>query len=142
MKRFSCIFCDWKFTKKYLLWLNTWQIFFVGCVIIIRYLLENDKYYFQLVTNRKDISIIKVAFLSFAVALILTHLYIYCYSAERLLTEVKLLCIPNAISLWEIKMTFSEHQYGVWCIWMQVVRYIIQRREEFDVHNISIFNSA
>nr|XP_012223782.1 PREDICTED: odorant receptor 13a-like [Linepithema humile] len=42
---------------------------------------------FTIITDNLDVSIIKVAFLSFYVTLVLTHLYIYCYSAERLLTE-------------------------------------------------------
>ncbi|XP_029670058.1 odorant receptor 4-like [Formica exsecta] len=42
---------------------------------------------FTIITDKLDISIIKVAFLTFYITLVLTHLYIYCYSAERLLTE-------------------------------------------------------
>ncbi|CAL1676435.1 unnamed protein product [Lasius platythorax] len=42
---------------------------------------------YTMITDNLDISIIKVAFLSFYVVLVLTHLYIYCYSAERILTE-------------------------------------------------------
>ncbi|XP_070156291.1 odorant receptor 4-like [Polyergus mexicanus] len=42
---------------------------------------------YTIITNKLDISIIKVAFLTFYITLVLTHLYIYCYSAERLLTE-------------------------------------------------------
>ncbi|KAL0117869.1 hypothetical protein PUN28_008927 [Cardiocondyla obscurior] len=42
---------------------------------------------FTIVSNHLNISVIRVAFLSFYVLLVLTHLYIYCYSAERLLIE-------------------------------------------------------
>ncbi|XP_029159983.1 odorant receptor 4-like [Nylanderia fulva] len=42
---------------------------------------------FTMITDNVEISLIKVAFLSFYVVLVLTHLYIYCYSAERLITE-------------------------------------------------------
>ncbi|XP_072753944.1 odorant receptor 4-like isoform X2 [Anoplolepis gracilipes] len=42
---------------------------------------------YTMILEKLDISIVKVAFLSFYVLLVLTHLYIYCYSAERLLTE-------------------------------------------------------
>nr|XP_012223762.1 PREDICTED: odorant receptor 4-like [Linepithema humile] len=42
---------------------------------------------YTLVTDHLNVSFIRMAFLSFAVILVLTHLYIYCYSAERLLTE-------------------------------------------------------
>ncbi|XP_018305104.1 uncharacterized protein [Mycetomoellerius zeteki] len=42
---------------------------------------------FTIVTSHVDVPIIKMAFLSFYFTLVLTHLYFYCYSAERLLTE-------------------------------------------------------
>ncbi|XP_036139579.1 odorant receptor 4 [Monomorium pharaonis] len=42
---------------------------------------------FLIITSHRDVSIIKLAYLSFYFIFILTHLYIYCYSAERLLTE-------------------------------------------------------
>ncbi|XP_011882715.1 PREDICTED: odorant receptor 13a-like [Vollenhovia emeryi] len=42
---------------------------------------------FTIVSSHLEISVIKMAFLLFYVIMILTHLYIYCYSAERLLTE-------------------------------------------------------
>jgi len=60
-------------------------------IIILNNLLdlEKDKYYFQIVTNHLTISIIEVAFVSFYTAQVLTHMYIYCYSGERLLMEVK-----------------------------------------------------
>ncbi|XP_036139578.1 odorant receptor 13a [Monomorium pharaonis] len=42
---------------------------------------------FTIITSNMDVSILKLAFLSFYLVLVLTHLYIYCYSAERLSTE-------------------------------------------------------
>ncbi|XP_036139546.1 uncharacterized protein LOC105839480 [Monomorium pharaonis] len=42
---------------------------------------------FTIITSNMSVSIIKLAFLSFYFVLVLTHLYIYCYSAEQLLTE-------------------------------------------------------
>ncbi|XP_012223763.2 odorant receptor 2a-like [Linepithema humile] len=42
---------------------------------------------YTLVTDHLNVSFIRMAFLSFAVILVLTHLYIYCYSAERLSTK-------------------------------------------------------
>ncbi|XP_071632169.1 odorant receptor 4-like isoform X4 [Temnothorax longispinosus] len=42
---------------------------------------------FMIISNHLDVSLVKVGFLSFYVVLVLTHLYIYCYSAEKLLTE-------------------------------------------------------
>lgn len=51
--------------------------------------LEIDKYYFQIVAYHLDVSPIKIMFLVFYVITVLIHLYIYCYSAEQLLTEVK-----------------------------------------------------
>ncbi|XP_071555641.1 odorant receptor 4-like [Temnothorax nylanderi] len=48
---------------------------------------ESFQYYFQIISNHLDVSLVKMGFLSFYVVLVLTHLYIYCYSAEKLLTE-------------------------------------------------------
>ncbi|XP_071632174.1 odorant receptor 4-like isoform X1 [Temnothorax longispinosus] len=42
---------------------------------------------FMIISNHLDVSLVKMGFLSFYVVLVLTHLYIYCYSAEKLLTE-------------------------------------------------------
>lgn len=44
---------------------------------------------FTMITDRKDmgISLLKIAFLSFYGTLVLTHLFFYCYAAERLLKE-------------------------------------------------------
>ncbi|XP_011152922.3 odorant receptor 22c-like [Harpegnathos saltator] len=43
---------------------------------------------FTIITDKNaNVSIIKMAFLVFYVTIVLTHLYFYCYSAERLLTE-------------------------------------------------------
>ncbi|XP_025270550.1 odorant receptor 13a-like isoform X2 [Camponotus floridanus] len=42
---------------------------------------------YTMITDKLDISVIKITFLTFYITLVLTHLYIYCYSAERLLTE-------------------------------------------------------
>ncbi|XP_011882714.1 PREDICTED: odorant receptor 4-like [Vollenhovia emeryi] len=42
---------------------------------------------FTIITGHLELSIIKMSFLTFYVVLVLTHVYIYCYSAERLSTE-------------------------------------------------------
>ncbi|XP_018393414.1 PREDICTED: odorant receptor 9a-like [Cyphomyrmex costatus] len=42
---------------------------------------------FTIITNHLDVSVFKISFVSFYVALVLTHLYFYCYSAEKLMTE-------------------------------------------------------
>ncbi|XP_011695620.1 PREDICTED: odorant receptor 13a-like [Wasmannia auropunctata] len=48
---------------------------------------ESFQYYFQIIQSHTKVPIIKMAFVSFYCTLVLTHLYIYCYSAERLLIE-------------------------------------------------------
>ncbi|KAL0117887.1 hypothetical protein PUN28_008930 [Cardiocondyla obscurior] len=40
-----------------------------------------------MITSNLNISVMRVSFLSFYVLLVISHLYIYCYSAERLLIE-------------------------------------------------------
>ncbi|XP_011062736.1 PREDICTED: odorant receptor 9a-like [Acromyrmex echinatior] len=42
---------------------------------------------FTIITSHLGIPIIKITFLSFYFSLVLTHLYFYCYSAEKLSTE-------------------------------------------------------
>ncbi|XP_029670057.1 odorant receptor 13a-like [Formica exsecta] len=42
---------------------------------------------YTIITDKLDVSAFKMAFLSTYIVVVLTHLYIYCYSAERLLTE-------------------------------------------------------
>ncbi|XP_011263730.3 odorant receptor 13a-like isoform X1 [Camponotus floridanus] len=42
---------------------------------------------YTIITDKLDVSAFKMAFLLFYVIVVLTQLYIYCYSAERLLTE-------------------------------------------------------
>ncbi|KAL0117883.1 hypothetical protein PUN28_008930 [Cardiocondyla obscurior] len=42
---------------------------------------------FTMITSNLNISVMRVSFLSFYVLLVISHLYIYCYSAERLLIE-------------------------------------------------------
>ncbi|XP_070156319.1 odorant receptor 4-like [Polyergus mexicanus] len=54
---------------------------------------------YTIIIDKLDVSVFKMAFVSFYVVLVLTHLYIYCYSAERLLTEN----ISMAYSVYECK---------------------------------------
>lgn len=57
-------------------------------------LLLIKKYYFQMITDNFNISLIKVIFLMIYIFLVLTQLYVYCYAAETLLTEVNQLHRP------------------------------------------------
>ncbi|XP_072753942.1 odorant receptor 13a-like [Anoplolepis gracilipes] len=42
---------------------------------------------YTIITDKLDVSAFKTAFLTFYIACVLSQLYIYCYSAERLITE-------------------------------------------------------
>ncbi|XP_011882711.1 PREDICTED: odorant receptor 22c-like [Vollenhovia emeryi] len=42
---------------------------------------------FTIVTDNLNVPVIRMIFLSFYIALVLTNMYAYCYSAERLITE-------------------------------------------------------
>jgi len=54
----------------------------VHCFIIIKML------YFQIITDNLKMPIARMIFLSFYITFMLTHLYTYCYSAEKLIAEV------------------------------------------------------
>lgn len=82
-------------------------------IILLCALKLKNAYYFQIITDKLDVSIIKMTFLMFYITVVLTHLYIYCYSAERLLTEVRQLLYANAQFNLLNKNIISEHQYGV-----------------------------
>jgi len=55
----------------------------VHCFIIIKML------YFQIITDNLKMPVVRMIFLSFYIALVLTNMYAYCYSAEKLITEVR-----------------------------------------------------
>lgn len=69
---------------------NRQHIVFDLCIVLSHATIE--LYYFQIITDNLNVPIIRMIVLSFYITVMLTHLYAYCYAAERLIAEVKQLC--------------------------------------------------
>jgi len=75
-------------------------------------------YYFQMITDNLKIPIVRMLFLLFYITFILTHFYTYCYSAEKLMAEVKQLCTLMQPMQKNQNFQSTNMAYGVYdCKW-------------------------
>jgi len=65
-------------------------------------------YYFQMITDHLKIPMIRIIFLSSYITYMMTHLYAYCYSAEKLMAEVKFMRVNSFNTIYTfITITFN-----------------------------------
>lgn len=65
-------------------------------------------YHFQIITDHLQISLVRIIFLSSYITYMMTHLYAYCYSAEKLMAEVKFMRV-NSVLLIQFIYINSTH---------------------------------
>lgn len=84
-------------------------------------------YCFQRITDKDaEVPIIRIVFLIFFLTVVITHMYTYCYSAERLITEVNR------------RIVLQRIYYLRLCCWYNVHWINLQPRWKFIFQSIGI----